>query len=127
MKIQRFPKKKVKIYERDKLKYYFGVVECNDTSTAEHLYKQLDGQEYGVTSNRLDVRYIPDDLSFNDRKVHDEATEVPTDYTAPDFLTRVLGATNVDSTWEQNDPKRTRLVKNFFLQKKKFEIVILKI
>jgi len=66
----------------------------------------------------LDVRYIPDDLSFNDRKVHDEATEVPTDYTAPDFLTRVLGATNVDSTWEQNDPKRTRLVKNFFTKEK---------
>ena len=49
-------------YELDRLRYYFGVVVCDSTETAEHLYNECDGAEFEASSLPLDLRFIPEDM-----------------------------------------------------------------
>lgn len=44
--------KRLRMYERSKLRYYFAVVECDAVSTASNLYAQCDGLEFELTANR---------------------------------------------------------------------------
>jgi hypothetical protein len=51
------------------MKYYFAVVTCDSTQTANALYEDCDGKEFETTSIALDLRFIPDDVSFADREI----------------------------------------------------------
>jgi len=44
--------KRLRLYERSKLRYFFAIVECNDVSTASNLYAQCDGLEFELTANK---------------------------------------------------------------------------
>lgn len=44
-------------YELEKFSYYFAVAECDNLSTANTLYDQLNGIEVGYSSVQLDLRY----------------------------------------------------------------------
>ncbi len=46
--------KRLRMYERSKLRYYFAVVECDNVPTASNLYAQCDGLEFELTANRSD-------------------------------------------------------------------------
>ena len=63
-------------YELDRLRYFFGVVACDSARTAEHLYNECDGAEFESSSLPLDLRFIPEDMQF-ERKPRDRATELP--------------------------------------------------
>lgn len=70
-------------------RYFYAVVECNSTETARHIYEQCDGAEYEATANFFDLRFIPDETSFEDDKPRDRCTEVPANYKPNDFSTDV--------------------------------------
>eukprot|EP01120_Amphizonella_sp_Union-15-10_P017342 TRINITY_DN9603_c0_g1_i1.p1 TRINITY_DN9603_c0_g1~~TRINITY_DN9603_c0_g1_i1.p1 ORF type:complete len:585 (+),score=161.05 TRINITY_DN9603_c0_g1_i1:60-1814(+) len=119
--------KKLRKYESQKLRYYFAIAECNNEETAQTLYKQLDGQEYERTVNRIDLRYVPTDLDFSNRPCHDSATSVPEDYVPPEYTSHTFGHTKQDLTWEA-DPNRERLIRESFqsevLRESKFKELI---
>lgn len=46
-------------YELEKLSYYFAIAECDNLSTANTLYDQLNNIEVGYSSVQLDLRYNP--------------------------------------------------------------------
>ena len=54
-------------------------------ATAEVLYEECDGTEFELSGNVLDLRYIPDDMEF-DQEPHSIATELPASgmYQAPE-------------------------------------------
>ena len=56
-------------------RYYFALVECDSSATADHIYKENDGVEFEHSSNPLDLRFIPDDMEFK-QPPKDVATEV---------------------------------------------------
>jgi len=60
---------KVREYEFKKLKFYFAVVECDSPKTAAFLYNECDGFEFESTSVMLDLRFIPDEMSFEGREI----------------------------------------------------------
>lgn len=60
---------KVREYEFRKMKYYFAVVECDSVQTAISLYNECDSFEFESTSVVLDLRFIPDDISFENREI----------------------------------------------------------
>ena len=44
------------------MKYYYAVVDCDSIETANYLYERVDGIEIEVSSSRLDLRFISDDI-----------------------------------------------------------------
>ena len=72
--------------------YYFAVVECDSVATADAIYTQCDGLEYEGSANVLDLRFIPDDMSYDDEQPREVATVVPTGYKPVLFETKVTVA-----------------------------------
>ena len=105
---------KLRRYELNKLRYYFAVVTCDSIATASAIYNALDNQEIEMTSNKLDMRFVPDDISFDDRQIHDVCTEVPLNYEAPNFYTTVLQKTEAKLTWDQTPKDRLSVTQAAF-------------
>ena len=64
-----FDQEALRKYQLERLRYYFAVVECDKASTAKAIYDQCDGAEVEATSNFFDLRFIPDDMLFDDEPV----------------------------------------------------------
>jgi hypothetical protein len=99
---------RLRYYERSKLRWYYAIVVCSNVKTAEAIYTECDGMEYMKTANLFDLRFVPDDQSFEGRQVRDSATDVPNDYVAPVFQTKALQHTNVELTWDKVDGERKK-------------------
>lgn len=104
---------KLREYERSRLRYYYAVVECDSVATADHLYKTCDGLELEQTSNKLDLRFIPDSMAFK-HPPRDVAKEAPANYERIDFATRALQMSKIELTWDEDEPQRTRSLKRKF-------------
>ncbi|KAK6924527.1 hypothetical protein RJ641_010727 [Dillenia turbinata] len=105
--------KKLRAYEKSKLRYYYAVVECDSSVTADHLYKECDRLEFERSSNVLDLRFIPDDMEFK-HPPRDVATQAPKDYVGLDFHTRALQHSKVHLTWDEDEPQRSKALKRKF-------------
>lgn len=105
-----FDSKKLRAYELSRLRYYYAVVECDSSATADYLYKTCDGVEFERSSNKLDLRFIPDTMEFK-HQPRDVATEAPTDYEGLDFQTRALQHSNIQLTWDEDEPQRSKTLK----------------
>lgn len=57
---------KVRKYQINRLKYYYAVAEFSSIEAANHVYTQCDGSEYELSATRFDLRFIPEDMEFND-------------------------------------------------------------
>jgi len=95
-------------YERDRLRYYYAIAEFDTVKTAMGVYHECDGIEYERSSFKLDLRYVPDDQSFDGRQVRDEAKDIPADYEAPEFQVKALQHSNVKLSWDDDDPVRRK-------------------
>ena len=100
-------------YQLERLRYFYAIIECTSTSIANVLYKSLDGAELGATANMLDLRFVPDDVTFTDPP-RDEATSVPDDHEPTEFVTDALQHSKPKLTWDAEDPERKRLISDAF-------------
>ncbi|KAJ0753479.1 putative pre-rRNA-processing protein Esf1 [Helianthus annuus] len=101
---------KLRAYELSRLRYYFAVVVCDSIATADYIYKSCDGIEFERSSNKLDLRFIPDSMEFK-HPARDVATEAPANYEGIDFQTRALQLSKIDLTWDENEPQRVKKFK----------------
>lgn len=104
---------KVRAYERSRLRYYFAVVECDSSATADYLYKACDGFAFGgIYAYPLDLRFIPDTLELK-HEPHDVAKELPTGYEG--VYTNTRGeSTAPRPSWDEDDQRRARILKRKF-------------
>lgn len=105
---------KLRLYERSKLRWYYAIIVCSTARAAEAIYNECDGMELMKTANVFDLRFVPDDQSFEGRVVRDLATHVPADYSAPVFQTKALQHTNVELTWDKVDDDRKKTLSKKF-------------
>ncbi|KAJ9067180.1 pre-rRNA-processing protein esf1 [Entomophthora muscae] len=108
-----FNQEMLRKYQLERLKYFYAVVECDSVNTAAAIYEQCDGGEFESTANFFDLRFIPDDMEFEDTP-RETATEDPLDYKTANFLTSALTNSKVELTWDQDDPERIKLTQRAF-------------
>ncbi|KAI0159652.1 hypothetical protein GGR57DRAFT_433450 [Xylariaceae sp. FL1272] len=94
-------------YQLDRLRYYYAVVSCSDPVTAEKIYTSCDGTEYLASSNFIDLRFIPDDVTFDDEP-RDESDSTSTSYQPTEFVTDALQHSKVKLTWDINPDEAAR-------------------
>ncbi|KAI9028976.1 hypothetical protein CLU79DRAFT_832353 [Phycomyces nitens] len=110
-----FDQEALRKYQRDRLKYYYAVIECDTPATAKAIYQSCDGNEYESSANFFDLRYIPDEMEFTDQP-KDVATMAPENHKPTKFITEALQHTKVKLTWDNDDLDRIQLTRREFTQ-----------
>lgn len=105
----------LRTYQLDRLRYYYAIMICSDKNTAHKIYEATDGNEYLSSSNFLDLRFVPDDVTFDDEP-RDECDTVPDNYKPVEFVTDALQHSKVKLTWDMHPEEATRkeTMKNAF-------------
>jgi hypothetical protein len=101
----------IRKYQKQRLKYYYGVIECDSTETATLLYDELDGMVADeMTPQALELRFIPDDLEIP-HKPKTVCTDKPEDYELPANHRSALSHSKVMCTWDDEpDVQRTKFM-----------------
>lgn len=73
---------------RPSYRYYYAVIECDKLATARSIYEACDGAEFERSANFFDLRYIPDDMTFDDTP-RDTANHAPENYKPLEYVTEV--------------------------------------
>jgi hypothetical protein len=107
---------KLRKYQLQRLQYYYAVIQCDSVSTAKSIYDNCDGTEYESTANFFDLRYIPDDMTFDDVP-HDECVKIPASYKPNSFVTSALQHSKVKLTWDETSSDRLQMSSKAFSQK----------
>ncbi|XP_078452334.1 ESF1 homolog [Lampetra planeri] len=95
-------------YQFNRLKYFYAVVQCDSPETANAIYEGCDRMEYEASSSFIDLRFIPDGMTFDDEPV-DSAIEVDSEsYKPKHFTSAALGMSKVELTWEETDHERVQ-------------------
>jgi hypothetical protein len=100
----------LRAYEIQRRKYYFAIVDCGSKRAASAIYAEVDNMEFETSSIKLDLRFVPDDVSFAGRVIRDEASVVPGDYSVPTFIFKALQQSRVDCTWDEAEEDRKKLL-----------------
>ena len=100
-----FDSQALRQYQLERLRYFYAVLTFSTKSTAKHVYDAVDGTEYLSTANFFDLRFVPDEMDFDD-KARDLCTTLPSDYKPNEFVTDALQHSKVKLTWDQEDRGR---------------------
>lgn len=103
----------LRAYQLTRLRYFYAILTTDDPATALALYAAMDGREYLSTANFFDLRFVPDDVSFDDTP-RDAAAAVPTNYRPNEFVTEALTHSKVRLTWDEEDKSRKEAQKRAF-------------
>ena len=109
-----FSSARLRRYQISRLRYYYAVVICSSPSVASAIYDAVDGTEYLTTANYFDLRYIPDETTFDDDTPRDECSVLPDGYRPNEFVTEALQHSKVKLTWDADDGVRREAQKRAF-------------
>lgn len=110
----KFHMEKLRQYQLNRLKYYYAVVTCDNNTTANKIYTECDGMEYESSSTKIDLRFIPEEMTFDDEP-KEESNILPESgkYKPRFFTTTALQQAKVDLTWDETNPERTEVAQKF--------------
>lgn len=108
-----YSSRRLRKYQLQRLQYYYAVVDCDSVAGAAAIYDNCDGTEYESTANFFDLRFVPDDVTFDDKPT-DECTSVPTNYKPNEFITDALQHSKVKLTWDETPKERARFAEKAF-------------
>jgi len=104
---------KLRRYEQSRLKYYYAVIECDSCATAQHLYDQLNDQEFELSNIAIDLRFVPDSLEIPHEPI-EVCNSLAGALNPKIFSNRSTGHSHVRLTWDEANLDRLS-----FLQGKK--------
>lgn len=102
-----YHREKLRQYQLNRLRYYYAVVTCDSPETANEIYDKCDGIEYECSANKLDLRFIPDDMTF-EHEPKSTATSLPdgATYEPSVFVNSALQCSSVTLTWDETPHER---------------------
>lgn len=106
-------------YEFDRLRYYYAVVECNNETTANAIYESCDGTEFQTSGTKLDLRFIPDDMEFDESEQTDVCDSMPANYEPVDFVNAALMQSTCESTFDSEDLRRKKTIAKLYSKESK--------
>lgn len=113
-----YDSKALRRYQLQRLRYYYAVVQCDSVETASNIYKNCDGTEFESTANIFDLRYVPEDMEFDDTEPTDTCVEIPTSYNPNStFVTDALQHSKVKLTWDETPRERLKIANKQFSQR----------
>jgi len=103
-------------YQLERLRYYYAVITTSSSSVAQVLHEALDGHEYLTSANFFDLRFIPNDVTFETDKPREGEVcdRIPDGYKPRDFVTDALTRSKVKLTWDEDDVDRKDAMKKAF-------------
>uniref|UniRef100_W5NGB6 ESF1, nucleolar pre-rRNA processing protein, homolog (S. cerevisiae) n=1 Tax=Lepisosteus oculatus TaxID=7918 RepID=W5NGB6_LEPOC len=117
---ERLYREKMREYQFKRMRYFYAVVECDSPETAAKIYEECDGFEYESSCSVVDLRFIPDDITF-DEQPKDVASDVDlASYTPKYFSSTAVATSKVELTWDETDHERVTMLNRKF---KKDEIM----
>merc|ERR1712083_816236 len=82
--------------------------------TANHVYTECDGMEYELSATRLDLRFIPAEMSFSTPSSSCLTPPNPDKYQPKAFCTTALQQGKVELTWDEDNQDRAKAIKEAF-------------
>lgn len=83
-------------------------MECDNSDTANNIYESCDGMEYQSSGAKLDLRFIPDEIVFDEKERTDFCDSSPQDYEPVDFINSALMLSTCESSWDGDDLRRRK-------------------
>ncbi|CAG9761927.1 unnamed protein product [Ceutorhynchus assimilis] len=96
---------KLRQYQLNRLKYYYAVITFDNANSANKIYTECDGMEYESSATKIDLRFIPDDMTFDDPP-KEMCDKLPEKYEPRFFTTTALQQAKVELTWDETNPDR---------------------
>lgn len=102
----------VRRYQLSRLRFYYAVVSCDSRQTAAKIYEECEGLEFESSASRVDLRFIPDDMTFEETP-REQCTAMPEAgrYRPSQFVTTALQQRLVRFTWDETDVDRQEVVR----------------
>ncbi len=67
--------------------------------------------EFETSSVALDLRFVPDETTFDGKTVRDGATSIPSNYLSPEFVLKAVQQSSVQCSWDESPAERQVLLK----------------
>lgn len=111
----RYHMEKLRQYQLNRLKYYYAVITFDSVSSANKVYTECDGMEYESSATKIDLRFIPEDMTFGKEEIKEICEKLPelNKYQPRFFTTTALQQAKVDLTWDETDPERLEIAQKF--------------
>ena len=104
----------IREYYLERLKYFYAIATFPDAQAAAKLVHSANQMEIGASSNTLNLSFVPEDMSFEDDEIREEADSIPDGYEPVHFVTSALQETNCKDTWDQGDVRRKKALQKKF-------------
>lgn len=107
----------LRAYQLERMRYYYAIIECDGVETASCLYEACDGVEFESSAIRLDLRFVPDDMKFEDCVIKERVTEDDINlntFKPKNFESAALSKSSAKLTWDETDPERIKAERDAF-------------
>lgn len=106
---------RVREYQLNRLKYYYAVTEFDSIETANSVYTECDGKEFESSATRFDLRFIPEDMTFEVSAVAScTSLPDPAKYKPKNFFNSALQSKKVKLTWDEEDSTRKEKMREVY-------------